>query len=582
MKASTVIRRAGAEVTSRRHEIAVYEAPSDSMMGGGMEGAERTSRETINWEPAMGSPDQIINRVKAAADARGRDMTSNDGHARGAVAVHQDSIVGAQYSLNCTPNLVILKGGGGRRGPKFDDVWETEFSEVVEERFNLTAESEDCWLDAGGRNTFTGLVRMAVGGYVWTGEIASLPLWLRSAGRPCKTAVKMVTPSRISNPFDQPDTANMRRGVNQDANGRPMSYFIRNTWPGDYYLGLEQQNWTEVPAFKPWGRRQFIHIMEQREDGQSRGVADMLSALKKMRMTKHLSEITLQNAIVSASYAAAIESELPPEAIVQMMGGNQQGPKGYMDAIGAYMHGLQAYISQAGNISVDGVKIPHLFPGTKLVAQSLGQPGGVPPAFEQSLQRHIAAALGIGYEEFSRDFSRVSYSSARASMVVTGRFMRARKKMVADRFANQTFQLWFEEEMNAGNFPLPSGVTPDYFYKPLMKEAFTQCEWTGSGTGQIDELKETQAAILRIASGLSTYRKECARFGEDYRKVFRQKGKEKLLQESLSLEFSTDATQTATGASTQKTLSDQSGSNNNNSDAEADAYQDAEFEDIRV
>ena len=77
---------------------------NDLAMGGGLEGAERTSREMATWRPSFGSPDQAISQGKALADARGRDTVLNDGYAMGAMQYHKDSIVGAHYRLNAQPD----------------------------------------------------------------------------------------------------------------------------------------------------------------------------------------------------------------------------------------------------------------------------------------------------------------------------------------------------------------------------------------------------------------------------------------------------------------------------------------------
>jgi capsid protein len=69
-------------------------------------------------------------------------------------------------------------------------------------------------------------------------------------------------------------------------------------------------------------------------------------------------------------------------------------------------------------------------------------------------------------------------------------------------------------------------VTRDIFYAPLAKEAFCQSTWIGSGAGQVDELKETQAAGLRIQSGISTHEQECARLGYDWREILDQRSRE--------------------------------------------------------
>ena len=501
-------------------------------IGGGLEGAERTSRETFRWNPVVIHPDQQINPVKDMADARSRDIVQNDGYATGALHTHRDSIVGSQYMLNAQPNYEVLGA---------DEGWAEEFQAVAEGRFNLMSDSEDCWFDASGTMTLTGLVRLAVGGYMFTGEVLATAEWLRDSSRPFRTAVQMVAPARLSNPDGMWDDRYLRRGIQQDMFGRPLGYHIRIGHPGShFYLNpMDEFKWVYVPARKPWGRKQVIHIYEPMQPNQSRGIADMVAALKQMRMTKKFQDVTLQNAVVNASYAAAVESELPREVVFGSLGAGQQE---FGKMLGDYMSALQSYVAGSQNIAIDGVKMPHLFPGTKLNLKPMGTPGGVGTDFEESLLRHTAAALGLSYEQFSRDYTKTNYSSARASMVETWKFMQGRKKQVADRFAKNIYLLWLEEEINAGNIPLPKGKGPEIFYDPVMREALAQCDWIGASRGQIDELKETQSAVMRIKSGLSTREIECARLGLDWRKVYRQRAREMSLEKELGLTFDSDPT----------------------------------------
>jgi lambda family phage portal protein len=497
--------------------------------GGGLEGAERTQRETALWNSPILSPDQLINPRKVEADARGRDMGLNDGYVSGAVAIHKDSIVGSQYRLNARPNWRVLGASEG---------WADEFQQVVESRFNLIAESEACWLDAARMNTLTGMIRLAVGGFVYTGEVLATAEWLdRDFSRPLKTAIQMISPDRLRNPNDEADERQLRRGIEKGFYGEPVAYHIRRSHPTEWY-DMRALDSRRVPAQTKWGRKQVIHIIEQQFPDQSRGLADMVSALKIMRMTKKFSEVTLQNAVVNASFAAAIESELPSTDIQAALGGTDNNPLAYVEA---YLSALGAYVGAGRNVEIDGAKIPVFFPGTKLNLKPMGTPGGVGSDFHESLLRHCAAALGVDYESLSRDFSKSSYASNRASMSRTGQFMQARKKAVADRLANNIYALVLEEEISRDNLPLPPGKDRSHFYEPLMKEAYTVATWIGSGTGQIDELKETQAALMRIKGGLSTYEQEIAKLGGDWRENFAQRAREEGVIGKLNLAFSMDA-----------------------------------------
>lgn len=499
----------------------------EDAMGGGIEGAQRNTRELINWVPPISSPDMQINPIKEMADARSVDIVQNDGLTTGAVHTHRDSIVGAQFSLVCEPLYELLGA---------DEEWAEAFKVVVEGRFNLMAESEKCWFDASRTMTFTDMVRLAVGGFVPTGEVLATAEWIVDPKRPFKTAIQMVSPSRLSNPNWEGDSDTLRRGVVRDSFGKPSGYWIQTHHPGDFFaMQANVPAWKLIPSELSWGRVQVIHIVEKMRPDQTRGIGDMVSALKQHKMTKKFQDITLQNAVVNATYAAAIESELPAEMLYASMGA---GGSGMASALGDYMTALTAYIGDGRNIAIDGVKMPHLFPGTKLNMKPAGTPGGIGQPFEESLLRHIAAPLGLSYEQFSKDYTKTNYSSARASMAETFKFMSSRKKVVAERFANSVFALWFEEQWNAGLIPVPKGKDKGLFYDPVMREALLACSWIGASRGQIDEMKETQAAILRIQAGLSTYQKEMAMLGEDFRKVFAQQAREKKIMEKLGLDFS--------------------------------------------
>ena len=491
-------------------------------LGGGYEGGDRFSRELALWRPSLGSRDQIIRRDKEVADARGRDSQRNNGFVNGAISVHKDSIVGAQWRLNAVPNWRFLS----TLNKGFTAEWADDFQQQVEARFNLLAESPECWLDASRINTLTGMVRLAVAVFLVTGETIATAEWVKEQARPYSTCIQFVRSDRLCNPLGVIDTRTLRRGVALDMRGKPIGYHFRMGERYDFYPDDWAWKWRYVPARKAFGRKQVIHILEQADHGQNRGVADIVAVLENLHMTKRFQKTVLQSAVVNASYAAAIESELPSDVIAAAMGAAGGPIPGMMSAYEGFLGALTGYLGSAQNIAVDGAKIPHLFPGTKLALKNAGTPGGIGTGFEESLLRHTAAGLGVSYESLSRDFSKTNYSSGRLAMGLQNQAMAARKKHVADRLANEIYALVLEEMIGDGDLPMPRGVTPSIFYKPLAKEAFCKATWIGSGAGQIDELKESQAAILRIRAAISTHEIECARLGLDWREVAEQRARE--------------------------------------------------------
>lgn len=537
---------------------------------GGIEGAERSSRETALWTAPRGSPDQLINQVKEEADYRGREMALNDGHVQGVVDLYRNSMVGNQYRLNAQPNIEVL----GRIDKAFDETWAQEFQEYVESTFNLIADDEDCWFDASRRLTFTGQIRMAIGAWGYTGEDIATAEWIRERDRPFSTAIQHISSSRLSNPNGKMDDDKLRRGVVRDDRGKPLGYWIRVTEPFSRMFTLDDQKWTFVPARKPWGRLMVLHTIDPVMPGQTRAVSELVAVLKDMRMAKKLRDVTLQNAVINASYAATLESELPTDVIAAMLGGgaSQEDVSGAVTSYaGDYLTALRQYLTGANGVAIDGAKIPHLMPGTKLNMQTLGTPGGIGTDFDVSLHRHIAAALGVSYEEYAGDYSKTNYSSGQMAGEKTRKHMMAKKKFIADRRANWTYQLWLEEDLANGNPPLPRGWDNSIFYERYAKAALSYCAWIGSGRGQIDELKETQAAMLRIKSRLSTWEIEMARMGLDWRVIFKQQKREQDLAEELGLpNLDLNAQQDNSGVDTQGTLNGGSDGTSGN-DPRADA-----------
>lgn len=530
----------------------------DLMIGGAYEGASQFDRSVALWNPPLLSADAELLPEKATLDARVRDARRNDGYVQTGQVLHRDHIVGSMYLLNASPNTRVLG---------LDEKWAEEFQEEVEAKFMLAAESEDCWFDAGRRNTLTGLVRLAVGVFATGGEALATAEWLRETNRPFKTAVQFVDCDRLSTPYEKMGAdERIRGGVRQNKYGAPLGYYIRDAHASDVDRYGDAMSWTYVQTRKPWGRMQVFHAMEQARIEQSRGVADIVAGLKETRIAKKFRDITLQQAVVSAMYAASIESDLPSEAVFAQMGsGNIQSPGvAAANYAGDYLAAIAQYAGSSKHMQIDGVRIPHFFPGTRLQVRQVGAPGGVGQEFEGSLLRYLAAILGVSYEELSRDFSKTNYSSARAAMLGTWRFMQSRKKIVADRFANFVYLLWLEEQFNAGEIESLPRNAPN-FYDPLMKEAYGGATWIGAARGQIDELKETQAAVLRIKYGLSTHEDELSRLGKDWRKVYAQMERERKERDKRGIELQeANSVNAASGAPREKEASEDEGEGKTN------------------
>lgn len=529
---------------------------------GGLEAANRVSREMATWDANPLPLDALLRFDKDTIDDRARDVTLNDGYAAGVVAIHKDNIVGNQFRLNSQPDADVLGVD--------DDAWLQEFQLQVEARFNNTADSTRHWLDASGMNDFTSLIRQAIGMFLVHGEVLAVAEWIDNSKRPYATAIQMISPKRLSNPYNLADDEHFQNGVERDVYGRALAYHIREAHPFDFRQPEKNYRWKRVEAETAWGRQQVIHIIEQLLPDQTRGISEMVSVLKQMRMTRRFQDVELQQAVLQATYAASIESDLPPQLIAEIMGANPNAPS-FGEAAKSMLSSILHHRA-TNNLQLDGARIPVLHPNTKLNLQQLGQPSGVGSSYEQSLLRHVAAGLGVSYEQFSRDYTQTNYSSARASMNETFKFMQSRKKMVADRFATAIYRLWLEEQINLGNIPLPKGKGKMWIYKnPEIFDALAKCSWIGAARGQIDEMKETQASILKVKFGLATMEMEAAKYGLDWREVLKQRKREQDFVKELGIELTDGAEKEVVSKKPTKSSQKQDNEAENLNETEKDA-----------
>jgi hypothetical protein len=296
---------------------------------GGFDGADRHDETLANWVSPLRSADADILPDKGIIDGHTRDMLRNDAYVQGGSNLHKDNIVGAQYMLMTRPASRVVFG-------QQDDVWEAEFQEEVEEKFDLLADSPNHWLDASRTNTFTQMVRLAVGVHLAGGEVLATVEWVRD-GSPFSTAIQFVDLDRLSTePMSMMDK-NVRAGIRYNQRGAPQAYQIRTQHPNDLRWQMDMPSWVEVPMAQAVGSAAGHPPLRADPSGPiARHLRDgRLPARDEVRQASFES-VQLQSAVMQSMFAAAITSELPTETVMQQMGGAAMTGQNMQEAIVNY------------------------------------------------------------------------------------------------------------------------------------------------------------------------------------------------------------------------------------------------------
>lgn len=345
-----------------------------------------------SWQPMLASIDTELNGAPwETIAARSRDLSRNHGLASGAIETRKDSIVGTGLRLCLEPDfraLGITEDVAEEWGDYTEALWRQYADDVVHK-----------WSCARQMMSQAQRLRMVESNCILFGESVSTVEWKPDRGSPWSTCFRMISPARLSNPHDAQDTERMRGGIEHDGDDQPIWYNFRKALRNDARFGANSgaYEWERVPRKYSWGRPVVIHVFDQQECGQSRGIGGMSSILADFKMTSRMEKTQLQASLLQATYAAVIESSL----------------ESARDAIGATTgsSALQSYLGdlldfhKGANVRFDGIKIPHLFPGEQLKLLSPQHPGPNADVMLRYWQRHMAGGLNMSYEEFSRDWS---------------------------------------------------------------------------------------------------------------------------------------------------------------------------------
>lgn len=474
------------------------------------------------YRPVLRSPDAALLQNRVTMDGRVRDMERNSSLLYSAIDQKTNNITGANLRPQIKPNprtLGISKQAARELGREMEAVWQ------------MCANDPDKFCDAGRRNSLAAMARVEYWHWLVDGRAATMPLWLPRYGSPFGTTFMNIDPMRICNPDNKPDSKYLRGGVEIDRYGAAVAYHVKQRNPGDIFSNEADFGWVRVPAYTRWGRRRFIYGFVQRQAEQSQGRSPLLNVLQKIRMFEKRDEVELQAAIINATFATYVYSDLPSEAI---FGALSEAPTGAESAGGeqvlSYMEMQAAYYSKNA-VMVDGAAAPHLLPGEEIKTVEGGRATADFTGSQRMFMTNIGWALGLPYEMVSGDFSKSAYVGMQAAFNEAWKTTIAERRMFCEQMMTPKLDLLMEEAIGTGRITLPAGA-PAY---AMARGAYLNVDWIGPGRGVVDPLKDANARKVNMMTGFRTLEQCLSEDGIDADDQIAAVGHEEELREAAGL-----------------------------------------------
>lgn len=456
----------------------------------------KASRLTAGWGAQTSSEDTELASSLLVGRNRSRELVRDAAYAKRAKVIVQNNVIGGGIGLQA--KIETTRGHLNER-----------LNDAIEAAWERWCCADSC--HTGGSLHFADLERQLMGQVFEAGEVF-VRLHLRPFGESqVPLALEIIEAERIADEFQPlPVAANarVRLGVEVDAFGRPLAYWIRNTHPGDLrWTAGETTQIERVPA------EYILHLRLIDRWPQTRAIPWMHAAARKLNDMDGLTEAEITAARGAACYMATIET---PDGETSF--GEEQ-------ADGSTITELEPAI------------VERLNAGEKLNFVSPNRPNSQLDPFMRMMLREVAAGVGVSYESLSRDYSQSNYSSSRLALMDDRDLWRMLQRWFIRNFRMVVHRRWLKQAVLSGairEIPLEQyAVRPEKFEAVCFKPR---------GWSWIDPTKEVEAYEKAIRNGFTTVSAVIAQTadGRDLEDVLKERVQELEMMETLDLVFDTD------------------------------------------
>ena len=369
--------------------------------------------------------------------------------------------------------------------------------------------SEDKWCDATRSQTFAEMQDIVLRGLLESGDTFTLFTRQTRPGDPFDLRLMVYEADQVDNPARAADGHLLRNGnrvyagVEVDPRGAAAAYWLASRHPGSI-SAAGAITWRRVRAYGAQsGRPNILHHFRKLRPGQHRGVPFLAPAIELIKKLGDYTDAEVMAAVITSCFAIVSKTE----------GGDGLAQPNQADNTTAAER-EEMHISEGGQI-VD------MYPGDSIEGFDTNRPNANFDGFAQAILRQIGAMLEIPFEVLLGHFTR-SYSAARAALLEAWRFFRRFRAFLVTSLCRPVYEALIEEAVIKGRL-----VAPGFLEDVFIRKAWLEAAWIGDAQGQLDPVRETKAAVERIAAGLSTIERETLELnGSDWHRNHEQRRRE--------------------------------------------------------
>ena len=445
-------------------------------------------RRAANWWPGTDGPNALIQGGLDILRQRSRHAVRADPVADAAVDAIVTNVIGTGIVPHPqTPSAEL--------NAQISELWEDWTDEA----------------DADGRLDWYGITALAVRELVEAGECLV-------RFRPRRAEDGMIVPLQLQAlepehlPVSDlnvsvPSGRFVRNGVEFDAIGRRVAYYLYRRHPGDRaFIGDVDVG---VPISVP--ASEVLHVAQLRRVGQVRGEPWLTRVLVKLRELDQYNDASLVRAKVAAMYAGFVTRASTDDTLDE----ENQGD-------GSAILPLEPGLIQA------------LEPGEDVRWSDPPDPGPY-DSFVRAQKRDIAAGLGLLYEQLTGDYSTVNDRTWRAAV---SEFRRRcamwQHHIVVYQLCRPVYRRWLLTAIASGALRRPAGM-PD---RDLLR-----VHWIPQAWPYINPVQDVNAARTAVRSGFKSRSAVIREQGEDPAVVDRQIADDRARAQELGLVLDSDAGQ---------------------------------------